>query len=127
MIIERSMHPGWLSNTYLVADRPGGHGVLIDTGGPPGPILQKLAELKITVTNALCTHHHHDHVANNALFREKLGCTVAGHVKESRYFGDLDDPTSTVSKLAHSRRAFLLQEDLGTHPKVVYLAEGDLQ
>ncbi len=46
---------------------------------------------------------------------------------EARYFGDLNDPASTVSKLAHSRRAFRLQEDLGTHPKVIYLAEGDLR
>jgi len=46
---------------------------------------------------------------------------------EALYFGDLNDPKSTVSKLAQSRRAFQLQEDLGTHPKVYYLAEGDLR
>lgn len=46
---------------------------------------------------------------------------------EARYFGDLDDPKSTVSKLALSQRAFRLQEDLGTHPKVIYLAAGDLR
>jgi molybdopterin-containing oxidoreductase family iron-sulfur binding subunit len=39
------------------------------------------------------------------------------------YFGDLGNPNSTVSKLARSKRAFRLQEDLGTHPKVVYLRE----
>jgi molybdopterin-containing oxidoreductase family iron-sulfur binding subunit len=39
----------------------------------------------------------------------------------ARYFGDLDDPESTVSRLAHSPRAFVLLEDLGTHPKVIYL------
>jgi hypothetical protein len=26
MIIERSMHPDWLSNCYLVAAEPGGEG-----------------------------------------------------------------------------------------------------
>ncbi len=46
---------------------------------------------------------------------------------EARYFGDLDDPESTVSKLSRSRRAFRLQEDLGTRPKVYYLAEGDFR
>jgi len=40
------------------------------------------------------------------------------------YFGDLNDPESEVSKLAHSRRAFKLLEELGTDPKVIYLAEG---
>lgn len=38
-------------------------------------------------------------------------------------FGDLDDPGSQVSQLAGSPRAFRPHEDLGTRPKVVYLAE----
>ncbi len=41
----------------------------------------------------------------------------------ARYFGDLDDPESTVSRLASSPRAFKLMEDIGTEPKVYYLAE----
>jgi molybdopterin-containing oxidoreductase family iron-sulfur binding subunit len=40
-------------------------------------------------------------------------------------FGDLDDPGSEVSRLARSPRAFRLQEELGTKPKVIYLTEGD--
>lgn len=41
------------------------------------------------------------------------------------YFGDLDDPESKVSRLAESRRAFRLEEHLGTDPKVIYLREGE--
>lgn len=40
-------------------------------------------------------------------------------------FGDLNDPGSEVSRLAHSPRAFRLQEELGTKPKVIYLSEGE--
>lgn len=40
-------------------------------------------------------------------------------------FGDLDNPSSEVSKLASSRRAYKLLEDLGTEPKVIYLREGE--
>jgi molybdopterin-containing oxidoreductase family iron-sulfur binding subunit len=36
-------------------------------------------------------------------------------------FGDLADPESQASRLAESSRAFRLQEELGTRPKVVYL------
>jgi glyoxylase-like metal-dependent hydrolase (beta-lactamase superfamily II) len=90
MIIRKSMHPGWLSNTWLVADEPGGHAVLIDTGAPPEPILAAIDELKLTVTHALCTHHHIDHVSNNALYRDRLGCQVCGHAAEADLFGDLD-------------------------------------
>ncbi len=38
-------------------------------------------------------------------------------------FGNLDDKTSRVSKLAHSHRAFRIGHDMGTKPKVYYLAE----
>jgi molybdopterin-containing oxidoreductase family iron-sulfur binding subunit len=40
-------------------------------------------------------------------------------------FGDLSDPNSEVSHLARSPRAFSLQEELGTRPKVVYLTESE--
>ncbi len=40
-------------------------------------------------------------------------------------FGDLDDPNSRVAALAKSPRAFRLQEELGTQPKVHYLREGE--
>jgi hydroxyacylglutathione hydrolase len=39
VIVERSMHPGWLSNSYLVGDETGGTGVIIDAGGPVAPLL----------------------------------------------------------------------------------------
>ena len=43
---------------------------------------------------------------------------------KARFFGDLDDANSTVSLLAKSPRAFRLLEEVGTHPKVIYLKEG---
>jgi molybdopterin-containing oxidoreductase family iron-sulfur binding subunit len=47
--------------------------------------------------------------------------TCTGH---ARYFGDLDDPNSLVAQLAASPRAFRLQEEMGTQPKVYYLKQG---
>ncbi len=42
----------------------------------------------------------------------------------ARYFGDLDDPNSLVYQLSRSPRAFRLQEETGTQPKVYYLKQG---
>jgi Fe-S-cluster-containing dehydrogenase component len=39
----------------------------------------------------------------------------------ARYFGDLEDPESTVSRLSRSQRAYRLFEELGTEPSVYYL------
>ncbi|MGE0707375.1 MAG: MBL fold metallo-hydrolase [Planctomycetota bacterium] len=100
MIVERSLDPGWLSNTYLVADEPGGHAVLIDTGAPPAPILQRIDELRLTVTHALCTHHHLDHVLHSDLYRERCGCPVCGHPDEAALFGGLDRELRDGDELA---------------------------
>ena len=62
MIVERSLHPQFLSNTYLVADREGGTGFFVDAGGPVGPLLEAADRLEVTPTHVLLTHHHYDHV-----------------------------------------------------------------
>ena len=47
-------------------------------------------------------------------------------VQRYRETGELpNDPESYVSQLAHSRRAFVLLEELGTEPSVAYLKQGD--
>ena len=71
MIVERSMHPDWLSNTYLVAGAPGGDGFFVDAGGPVRPLLDKAEADGITVTHVLLTHHHHDHVAELAAVADR--------------------------------------------------------
>jgi glyoxylase-like metal-dependent hydrolase (beta-lactamase superfamily II) len=90
MIIERTMHPRWLSNSYLVGDVPGGHAVIVDTGGPMEPILQKIDELELEVTHVFCTHHHADHVIHNDHYVARFGAPVCGHPDERRMFGGLD-------------------------------------
>lgn len=41
---------------------------------------------------------------------------------EARYFGDLDDPQSTVSQFVKQRNVFQLLPEMGTDPHVYYLA-----
>jgi hydroxyacylglutathione hydrolase len=62
MILERSMHDQFLSNTYLVADEEGGTAVMIDAGGPVGPLLQAIEDRDLALSHVLLTHHHFDHV-----------------------------------------------------------------
>ncbi len=90
MIVERSTSREWLSNSWLVADRPGGHAVLIDAGAPPEPILRAVRENRLTVTHLLCTHHHVDHVVHADVYRARLSCPKCGHVAERTEFGGLD-------------------------------------
>lgn len=71
MIVERSTHPQFLSNTYLVADGQGGPAFFVDAGGPVEPLIARAQELGLTPTHVLLTHHHHDHVSEVGKLRRR--------------------------------------------------------
>ncbi len=87
MIIERSMHRGWLSNSWLIGDHDGGHAVLIDSGGPMGPLEAVLEARRLDLTHVLCTHHHPDHVLHNGEWRDAHACQVCAGRHERELFG----------------------------------------
>ena len=83
MILERSMSDGFLTNTYLVADEPGGAAVLVDAGGPLEPLLDALEREQLTLSAVLLTHHHYDHVcALDELLERRPGTPVLIHALE---------------------------------------------
>jgi len=90
VIVERSMSPEWLSNSYLVADREGGTAVLIDSGGPTEPLVAAAERLNVTVTHLLLTHADHDHVAGNDAYRRRFGMPVLAHAGAAERVRDLD-------------------------------------
>lgn len=79
MIIERTEHPSWLSNAYLVADGDGGHGVLVDSNGINEPLLETIERRGITITHVLVTHHHHDHVVTSREDANRFGVPLLAH------------------------------------------------
>lgn len=76
MLVERSMHPQWLSNAYLVADEPGGTAVFVDSGAPLEPLHAVVERERLTVTHLLTTHSHHDHVAGDDELVARYGVEV---------------------------------------------------
>jgi len=79
VIVERTEHPDWLSNAYLVADRPGGHGVLVDSNGLTGLLEETARRAAITITHVLCTHDHADHVVDIAGLARRLAVPLLAH------------------------------------------------
>ncbi|MDP9307942.1 MAG: MBL fold metallo-hydrolase, partial [Actinomycetota bacterium] len=76
MIIERSMHPSWLSNAYLVGDEEGGTAVFVDSGAPLAPLHDAVERHGLTVTHLLTTHADHDHIAGDDELRERYGLEI---------------------------------------------------
>ena len=71
MIVERAMHPQFLSNTYLVCDGRGGPAFFVDAGGPMESLIAAAERLDATPTHVLLTHHHFDHVSDVGALRER--------------------------------------------------------
>src|SRR3984885_4014270 len=95
VIVERSMNDDFLSNTYVVADEPGGHAVLIDAGGPVEPLLKFLDRGQLTLTHVLLTHRHHDHVSEvEEVLARHPGTPVLIHEIER---GDVPAATGTMA------------------------------
>ncbi|MCK9247751.1 MAG: hypothetical protein M0P31_02070 [Solirubrobacteraceae bacterium] len=63
----------WLTNSYLVADRPGGRGVIVDSNGVLAPLLDAAREHDVTIEKLVLTHHHWDHVVSHAEDAEAAG------------------------------------------------------
>jgi hydroxyacylglutathione hydrolase len=95
MIIERSMHPHFLSNTYLVAAQEGGEGFFVDAGGPVAPLVEAAERLHVAPTHVLLTHHHFDHVCEAAALKERWpDLQVLIHPVEREL---VDDATGTLA------------------------------
>jgi hydroxyacylglutathione hydrolase len=94
VILERIEHPGWLSNTWIAAPREGEEAVIVDAGGPAGPVLDLLRRHRLAVRHILLTHHHGDHVAEREALRRATGARVMAHPLEARRLGGVDDEAS---------------------------------
>jgi hydroxyacylglutathione hydrolase len=94
MIVERALHPQFLSNTYLLADGEGGPAFFIDAGGPVKPLIAVAERLDLTPTHVLLTHHHHDHVSEvRALCDRWAGLEVLASPLECEALADVSTGT----------------------------------
>ena len=62
MLVERSLHPRYLSNAYLVADEEGGVALYVDSGAPLEPLRAAAERWRVKPAVVLRTHSHPDHV-----------------------------------------------------------------
>jgi hydroxyacylglutathione hydrolase len=111
MIVERSMHPRFLSNTYLVAsgslaadggrvasgEGDGEAAFFIDAGGPVQPLIEAAGRLGVEPTHVLLTHHHFDHVSETPKLRARwpqIEALIAP--REQELAGDALDASGSI-------------------------------
>jgi hydroxyacylglutathione hydrolase len=78
VLVERSLHPDYLSNAYLVADEEGGAALYVDSGAPLEPLLAAAERWGVEPQVVLRTHSHADHVEHE----RELGLPVKADAAE---------------------------------------------
>jgi hydroxyacylglutathione hydrolase len=76
MLVEKSMHPEWLSNAYAIADREGGVAVFVDSGADIEPLVAAVERWGATPVAILRTHSHEDHVVHEDELASRYGIPV---------------------------------------------------
>jgi hydroxyacylglutathione hydrolase len=88
VLVERSMHPAWLSNAFAIADREGGTALFVDSGADVDPLVEAVGGWGATPAAILRTHSHHDHVVHETELSSRYGVAVVARPGEWT-FGDL--------------------------------------
>src|SRR5215471_16056994 len=86
MLVEKSMHPGWLSNAFLVAVEDG-PAVFVDSGADPALLIEAAERWGAKPVALLRTHSHGDHVEHEAELAARYSIPVIAEPGEWAWDG----------------------------------------
>ena len=86
MLVEKSMHPDWLSNAFAVAAE-GGPAVFVDSGADVAPLIEAVQRWGSTPVAILRTHAHGDHVENEDVLARRYSIPVLAEPGEWKWDG----------------------------------------
>jgi glyoxylase-like metal-dependent hydrolase (beta-lactamase superfamily II) len=81
------MHPEWLSNAYVIADREGGVAVFVDSGADIEPLVEAVDRWGAKPVALLRTHAHGDHVEHEDELVARYGIPVVAEPGEWEWEG----------------------------------------
>lgn len=91
MIVLETFQVGPLQcNCSIIGDRESGEAVVVDPGGDPEVIKQKLDDLGLTARYLLHTHAHFDHVLGSRKMKELTGAKICLHKEDQWLYDNLD-------------------------------------
>ncbi len=124
MILDQLRLGPLLNFTYLVADREGGAGVVIDPSYGLEPLFEVIDRRRVQVRYVLNTHRHTDHVVGNDEVVARTGAKVAAH-RAVPFPTDLPLDDGSVVE-AGGLRVVVLHTPGHTPDSVLYRFDGQL-
>jgi hydroxyacylglutathione hydrolase len=130
VIVERSMHPEWLSNAYLAWDEGGRQAFFVDSGAALEPLAEIVEREGLEVTALLTTHGHADHVAGDAELERRYGVRGTQSVDWAQAIptpGHADDHVAFVVDEMCFSGDLLFKDAVGGGPDAAVIRESVLK
>ncbi len=124
MLLEQYVVGPLQNFTYLVAEREGGAGVVIDPSYEIDPVLEAIDDRRVQVRYILNTHRHQDHIAGNGEVRSKTGAKVVAH-RSAPIGQDVSVDDGTIVEVG-SLRFTVVHTPGHTPDSVLYIFEGQV-
>jgi hydroxyacylglutathione hydrolase len=105
MKIKRLIGGNLESNGYIIYDKEGGKGYIIDPGYNAPKFLKEIAALKIELLGILLTHHHYDHVGAVEAIVKATDCPVMLHRDDCDMYG------KSVARMLEDGETLMLGEE----------------
>ncbi len=83
MIIETIVTRNFAENMYILGDKKGKESILIDPGGKPEQIINKIEELHLKPVRILNTHAHPDHIGAVQALQNRYSIPFMVHQAEA--------------------------------------------
>ena len=94
MILETLVVGNVFTNCYIIGCENTKDGIVIDPGGNPDRILERIGALGVNITSIINTHGHADHIEANREVKEATGAQILIHTSDGPM---LTDPERNLS------------------------------
>lgn len=105
MLLYKIVVGSFQVNCYILAEKRGGKGVIIDPGGEGELILSKVEKNDLEIIYIIATHAHIDHIGDVELVQEATRAQFLLHPLDVSF---LKDPQLNLSFILESPRTFSL-------------------
>lgn len=97
------------ANCYVIAEKKGGEGIVVDPGGSAGAVLDEIKRNKLHITYIIATHAHIDHIKELPVVKESTGADFLLHSLDTPL---LQDPHLNLSSFMDTPQKFPSPEGL---------------
>lgn len=124
MFLQKIVVGNLFANCYIVAERKGGKGIVIDPGDEGEKIIDIVNTNKLQIIYIIATHAHIDHIGDVEVVQQTTGAKFLLHSQDSPF---LKDPRLNLSSMTEKPRIFPSPQMLLSDGEILRVGEIEIK